>query len=78
MPRPDWNKIIGSWQLVGGIAGAATFLPLVRPGVGRDSLGTALVAVVPLCALSVLFGWALIRGHSPSRARGWSAALWAL
>lgn len=79
MPTRDWGRIVGIWQIVGGIAGAATFLEGVPAmGAGRDTQQTILLGVLPLCGLSALSGWALIRGHAPATARGWATALWDL
>ena len=63
MKQRNWLKLIGAWQIIGGIYSAITFLDTV-PALGitadrRVVLATFLLAI---CALSILAGRALLAG----------------
>ena len=64
----NWMRIIGIWQMIGGALSAIAFLDAVpRLVTDADTRTSVLVAVIPLCGLSILAGYALFEGRRAGR-----------
>jgi len=76
MVARDWHRIVGGWQILGGVAGAITILErMPRAGLSVDTKAVIYLTVPPFCALSALAGWSLIRGQALGRARSVSVVI---
>lgn len=63
MRKRNWLQLVGTWQVAGGALSSVAFLDAIpRLRITQDLRTTVLASLLPLCALSILAGVALLRG----------------